>query len=238
MGSFSSAAPQVVPPSPSAQGADGSAGGMGRASSFSSNGPEVVPPSPTVGGTGNSRHGTGLGSLSGESSAVAPPAADAQGAGNSDAAGEAESAGAGTSNSSPQPSTGKQIPPPEELALRLVGLVLALPKSSYFSNYEVFIAERRGAKGKSEFIKLVYEFLPYQRALSQYAENNTKVFKLRVTRDATCDETLMQMTWPEADPHPQNSNDSPGLSSDDRNGKLPCYRTTADDYRKALSRRH
>lgn len=237
-GSFSSAGPQVVPPSPSAQGAGGSAGGMGRAGSFSSSGSEVVPPSPTVGGTGNSRHGTGLGSLSGESSAVAPPSADAQGAGNSAAAGEAESAGAGTPSSSPQSSAGKQPTPPEELALRLVGLVLALPKSSYFSNYEVFIAERRGAKGQSEFIKLVYEFLPYQRALSQYAQNNTKVFKLRVTRDATCDETLMQMTWPEADPHPQNSADSPGLSANDRNGMLPCYRTTADDYRKALSRRH
>jgi hypothetical protein len=127
---------------------------------------------------------------------------------------------------------------PEDLALRLVGLVLALPNSSYFSNYEVFIAERRVGKDNPEFIKLVYEYLPYQRALSQYAQNNSKIFKLRVTRDSSCDESLMQMTWPENDPHPESPSDSPGLSASDRNSMLPCYRTTADDYRKAISRRH
>src|SRR5438270_7941528 len=74
--------------------------------------------------------------------------------------------------------------------------------------------------------------------LSEYALNSTKVFKLRAKRDQSCDESLLQMTWPEGDPHPgsQYSADSPGLSASDRNNMLPCYRTTADDYRKAISR--
>jgi hypothetical protein len=126
----------------------------------------------------------------------------------------------------------------EELSVRLIGLALALPNSSYFANYEVFIAERRVKNAQSQFIKLVYESLPYQRRLSEYALNSAKVFKLRVRRDLSCDESLLQMTWPEKDPHPgsQYSSDSPGLTANDRNDMLPCYRTTADDYRKALSR--
>jgi len=126
----------------------------------------------------------------------------------------------------------------EELPIRLVGLVLALPSSSYFSNYEVFIAERRISKVASQLIKLVYVSLPYQRRLSEYGLNNSRVFKLRVRRDRSCDESLLEMTWPETDPRPgtQYSSDSPGLSISDRNAMLPCYCTTADDYRKAMSR--
>jgi hypothetical protein len=125
----------------------------------------------------------------------------------------------------------------EELSVRLIGLALSLPNSSYFANYEVFIAERRLKNAQSQFIKLVYESLPYQRRLSEYALNSAKVYKLRVRRDRSCDESLLQMTWPESDPHPdsQNSSDSPGLTANDRKSMLPCYRTTADDYRKALS---
>ena len=126
----------------------------------------------------------------------------------------------------------------EEVPLRLIGLALALPSSSYFSNYEVYIAERRLSKDQTQLIKLVYVSLPYQRRLSEYVQNNSRVYKLRVTRDPTCDETLLQMTWPEGDePHsdPQTSNNSQALSPNDRNGRLPCYRTTADDYRRALS---
>jgi hypothetical protein len=125
------------------------------------------------------------------------------------------------------------------MPLRLIGMAIALPTSSYFSNYEVFIAERRISKGLAQFIKLVYVSLPYQRRLSEYGVDNTKVVKLLVSRDRTCDESLLQMTWPENDPHPDahNSADSPALSREDRNSMLPCYRTTADDYRKAISKR-
>jgi hypothetical protein len=126
----------------------------------------------------------------------------------------------------------------EEMPLRVIGMAMALPTSSFFSNYEVYIAERRLRKDVTQLIKLVYVSLPYQRRLSEYGVDNSKIFKLLVSRDRSCDESLMQMTWPETDPHPdtQNAADNPALSSDDRKSMLPCYRTTADDYRKALSR--
>jgi hypothetical protein len=137
----------------------------------------------------------------------------------------------------PRPPILDNPPGPQDLPLRVIGLAMALPSSSYFSNYEVFIAERRVSKDETQLIKLVYVSLPYQRRLSEYGLNN-RVFKLRVTRDPTCDETLMQMTWPEGDqpkPGAPASPDAAELNSD-RDKKLPCYRTTADDYRKAVSR--
>jgi len=130
-------------------------------------------------------------------------------------------------------------PATEEMPLRLIGLAMALPNSTYFSNYEVYIAERRLRKNLTELVKLVYVYLPYQRRLSDYGVDNSKIYKLLVSRDRSCDESLMQMTWPEADPHPDmhNAADAPGLSTEDKKSTLPCYRTTADDYRKAISRR-
>ena len=130
-------------------------------------------------------------------------------------------------------------PPTEEMPLRLIGLAMALPNSSYFSNYEVYIAERRLRKNLTELVKLVYVYLPYQRRLSEYGVDQSKVFRILVSRDRTCDESLMQMTWPETDrpPDAQNVADAPGLSAADKKGMLPCYRTTADDYRRAMSRR-
>ena len=133
----------------------------------------------------------------------------------------------------------KSEPPTEEMPLRLIGLAMALPNSSYFSNYEVYIAERKLRKNLTELVKLVYVYLPYQRRLSEYGIDQSKVFKLLVSRDRTCDESLMQMTWPETDrpPDAQNATDAPGLSTADKKSMLPCYRTTADDYRKAMARR-
>jgi hypothetical protein len=123
--------------------------------------------------------------------------------------------------------------------LRVIGLVWAPPRSSYFSNFEVFIAEKGRNKEELQFIKLVYVFLPYQPRLSEYGFDNSKVRRLRVARDPTCDESLMQMTWPEGESGPPGSHrsgDAPASTSADRNNLLPCYRTTADDYRRAVSR--
>ena len=92
---------------------------------------------------------------------------------------------------------------------------MALPGSSYFSNYEVFIAERKVGKDQPLLIKLVYVSLPYQQRLSEYAAKGSTVNKLRITRDQSCDESLMQMTWPETDPRPDSQNSS-RLSSLDR----------------------
>jgi len=173
-----------------------------------------------------------------------PPASSAQGEG-SEAGGSAAAEGSetgkvsGNTSASSEAAPNPHEPPTLEIPLRLIGAVLALPGSSYFSNYEVFIAERELGKNKAQFIKLVYVSLPYQRRLSEYAANKSAVYKLRVTRDRTCDESLLQMTWPETDPRPdsQHAADSPALTSKDRSGMLPCYRTTADDYRRAISQK-
>ena len=179
-------------------------------------------------------------SLSNTGLQVVPPAPSVQDAGNSGTGGRAIAMSIPPVVTSPSRPVidNSRGPVKEEMAIRLIGLALALPSSSYFSNYEVFIAERRISKLASQLIKLVYVSLPYQRRLSEYGLSNSRVYKLRVSRDRTCDESLLQMTWPETDPHPgsQYSTDSPGLNPNDRNGMLPCYRTTADDYRKALSR--
>ena len=225
---------QAVPPPPSVQGA-GNVSGSGRTNPLSGGGAQVVPPSPSIPGAENSAGNGRLSSLSG----VGP-----QGEGPSTREG-----GNSASGASGATDTRETVPPPpvkedrlgpgtEELSVRLIGPALSLPTSSYFANYEVYIAERRIKKDQLQFIKLVYESLPYQRRLSEYALNSTRVFRLRAKRDQSCDESLLQMTWPEGDPHPgsQYSADSPGLSTSDRNSMLPCYRTTADDYRKAISR--
>jgi hypothetical protein len=140
----------------------------------------------------------------------------------------------------------------QDVPLRLIGLALALPRSSYFSNYEVFIAEIRQGKEAIQLVKLVYIYLPYQRRLSEYVQSNARVYKLRVRRDPTCDESLLQMSQPEPDPPGADSSSSdppavsppapaavpPELSSLDQTRVLACYRTTADDYRNALQRPH
>jgi hypothetical protein len=127
----------------------------------------------------------------------------------------------------------------KELNVNLVGLALTLPTSSYFSNHEVFIAEDRRSHSESRLIKLVYEYLPYQSRLSDYGPNYPAVDKLRVVRDPGCDETLVRVV---------SSSNVPGLpltgrlredlkSSERQRSTLECYRTTADDYRKARARR-
>ena len=88
----------------------------------------------------------------------------------------------------------------------MLGVIFAAPGSSFFSNFEVFVAKRRVAKGKDkdqiQLIKLVYEFLPYQRRLSEYNLNNmpARVIKLRVIPDPSCDESLGQMILSQTDP--------------------------------------
>jgi hypothetical protein len=180
----------------------------------------------TSGGIGGSGPGSSAGSPSGSPSGSNPDAVNI-GAGGRPFAADIPRA---------RPPILDNPPGPQDLPLRVIGLAMSLPSSSYFSNYEVFIAERRVSKDETQLIKLVYESLPYQRRLSEYGLNN-RVFKLRVTRDPSCDESLIQMTWPDAGqekPGAKPATDSPELKSG-HDDKLPCYRTTADAYRKALS---
>jgi len=59
----------------------------------------------------------------------------------------------------------------EAIEVRLIALAIAYPRTSFFANDEVFIAEQELAKEESRFIKLVYDFLPYQSPLSSYGLN-------------------------------------------------------------------
>ena len=217
---------QVVAPAPSLSGQE-QAAGFGREAFSGGSGDSVVPPPPSMQGEGTLDTGRG-GSMAGSGSQVVPPAPSVQ---NTYA-----SASLGRPTVRDLPSAVARAPKPlsddrrpiQELQLRLVALASATPGSSYFSNYEVFIAEKRISKDESQLIKLVYVSLPYQRRLSEYAVDNSHVYKLRVTRDQTCDESLLQMTWTDTD----------SRSPTDRNSMLPCYRTTADDYRRAVTRGH
>jgi len=125
---------------------------------------------------------------------------------------------------------GRIIP---DLPVRVLGIALTLPSSSFFSNYEVFLAERQNV---SQIIKLVFESRPTQRRLSEYGVKDSRIVKLRVKRDPTCDETAAQVTGVHL-PELLNASPDAALHSTDANTVLPCYRTTADDYQKMLSKK-
>ena len=257
----------IVPPPPSVDGRGNTVRG-GLANSLANGGSQIVPPPPSVDGRGNTVRG-GLGSsLANGSSQVVPPPPSLEGGGNSGVGGRggalaraggevglSPASAPGAGNSGPGGTGGaKDVPMPsvaevggnrgqpflEDVQLRLVGLAWAPPRSSYYSNFEVFIAEKGpNKKEESQLVKLVYEFLPYQPRLSEYGFDSAKVRKLRVTRDPTCDESLMQISWPEGENGSAGSHHSGDVlapTSTDRNNLLPCYRTTADDYRRAVSK--
>src|SRR6266849_6838998 len=244
---------QVVPPPPSVQGSGGSAGDK-RFGSLSGAGVEVVPPPPSVEGVGNSGAGGRLGSLygnrsgngSGDGSQIVPsPPPLVEGAGNSSASGPAkaldpmEPLPVEAASSTPAVSNENKSTF-EELPLGLLGVVFVAPGTSFFSNFEVFVAKRRVCKDELQLIKLVYEFLPYQRRLSEYDLSNSspRVIKLRVTPDPSCNESLGKMIQSDTDPirpATEYSKLPAALRSFDLNAVLPCYRTTAGDFQKAMS---
>jgi len=242
--------PNVVPPPPSVQRGSNSAGDK-RSDALAGAGSGVVPPPPTVASAGNAGAGGRLEPLpnngDGDGSQVAPPSSAVNRAGNPDGGGtgkilepmdpltaDASSAAQDTNNDSRATF--------EELPLGLLGVVFVPPGTSYFSNFEVFVAKRRIGK-ELQLIKLVYEFLPYQRRLSEYNLNNIpqRVIKLRVTPDPSCNESLGQMIQPSGEStHPATGYpDLPeALRSTDLTAMLPCYRTNASDFEKAMSRGH
>jgi hypothetical protein len=126
----------------------------------------------------------------------------------------------------------------QEIQVRLIALAVAYPRSSFFSNDEVFVAEQELGKEESRFIKLVYDFLPYQSPLSDSGLNYSLVHKVNALRDANCDESLWEMRSLMQQRHPTNSRwkyaaESPISDLDRRQARLRCYRTTSDDYEKA-----
>ncbi len=235
---------QVVPPPPSVQGA----GSSGLSSSLPASRSDVVPPAPSIASASKSGAGGRLSPLSESDSQVAPPPASANSRGNSGTSGPAKL----LEPMDPLPVDAASSPPDganenkatfEELPLGLLGVVFIPPGTSYFSNFEVFVAKRRMGKEQLQLIKLVYEFLPYQKRLSEYNLNNlpARVIKLKVTPDPSCDESLGHMIQPYTDSARSATAypDIPeALRSSDLNATLPCYRTTASDFEKAMSRGH
>ena len=128
----------------------------------------------------------------------------------------------------------------QEIEVRLIALAEAYSRSSVFANDEVFVAEQELSKDESRFIKLVYDFLPYEPPLSDSGLNYSLVHRVQAVRDTTCDESLWQMrslmekrrraeqpnsSWKYAE-------ESPIEDLDRRQARLRCYRTTSDDYEK------
>jgi len=232
---------QVVPPPPSMQGSGGPAEAT-RWGSLSGAGSEVVPPPPSVENAGNSGAGGRLGPLSGGGSQIAPTFPSAEGAGYSGAGRPLEPMDPLTSDDSASAEAGanESKSTVDVLPLGLIGVVFAAPGTSFFSNFEVFVAKRRVANDQMQLIKLVYEFLPYQRRLSEYDLGNLppRVIKLRVKPDPSCDESLGQMIQSHSDPG-TSVTDYPklpeALRSQNLNALLHCYRITADDFQKAMS---
>ncbi len=230
----------VVPPPPSVGDAATRAGG--RTDSFGS-GMAAVPPPPSVGGVGR-LSGPGRGGLPGGSGLSAvPPPPSIQSTGGASGRGDrtllADSSppvvppppstdGVGGSNTDEAANT-----VPAELPMRIVGLAFALPGTSFSASYEVFIAEKELSGHRVQLIKLVYWFLPYQRRFSEYHPDASKIYKLRVTRDRACDESLVHMT---VSPTGQVSSGL-SLTPEGRNTVLPCYRTSADSHPKETSRK-
>jgi hypothetical protein len=124
----------------------------------------------------------------------------------------------------------------EPIEVRLIALAEAYPRSSFFANDEVFIAEQELGKDESRFIKLVYDFLPYQAPLSSYGLNYSLVHKIHAVRDTSCDESLWEMRWQRQvkAANWRYAAESPVADLDRRQARLRCFRTTSDDYEGAL----
>ncbi len=240
-GPLAGAGTQVVPPPPGLQGTGN--GNRGHGGALLAGGGNVVGPPPSMGdGTGgNGSNGNGAG---GNGSGKSGHAGDLPG-GNLGAGAPPSGTGSVSTgpleqmeplpSAAPAQQSPTSNPSGEDVPLRLVGVAVASSKTSFFSNYEVFIAERRLAPGQTELIKLVFVFLPYQKRLSEYDLNTTKIYKLRATRDPRCDETLMQMTWPEGQQPDEDAANRLAGNASNKNSKLPCYNTTADDFQKAIA---
>ncbi len=234
-GSLGNEMMSVVAPPPSVQGVGSTRGQNGGATPGGVS--SVIPP-PQVAAGGNSR-ASAQGSTA---MAVVPAPPSTTGAGNSASVNPARAAMPGDVPSSSRPaipditaeertSRGSQ-----QVSVTPISPEVALASSSYFASSEIFIAEERTGPQRSRYIKLVYEYLPYQKRLSEYGPNYPEVDKLRVTRDAACDEDLFEEAF--SGKTGEQSGRSTLVSQYlAQQQTLVCFRTTADDYRRALEHR-
>lgn len=126
----------------------------------------------------------------------------------------------------------------EPIEVRLIALAVAYPKSSFFANDEVFVAEQELARDETRFIKLVYDFLPYQSPLSSYGLDYSLVYHFHAVRDSSCDENLWEMRSLQRkqrhDSGPwKYAHGTPIADLDFRQARLRCYRATSDDVESA-----
>ena len=134
-----------------------------------------------------------------------------------------------------------QWPKKEVMHLRIVALTWNHPRSSFFPNEEIFIAEKQLEKDESRLVKLVFGFLPYQPRLSDSGLDYSTLHEIRAARDPDCDETLHQMLaghagdWRQTSSSLKYSKDAPALNLDRHRNPLPCYVTDADDYGHELT---
>lgn len=128
----------------------------------------------------------------------------------------------------------------EPMKVRLVALAWNHQRSSFFASEEIFIAEKQLDQDESRLVKLVYGFLPYQPRLSESGFDYSTVYELRATRDPTCDEMLSQITsgkqgdWRQPASDLRYSADAPALNLRRSKSTLPCYRTSPEDYNRAV----
>src|SRR5581483_6478496 len=122
------------------------------------------------------------------------------------------------------------------MRVRLVAVALALPRSSFFSSQEVFVAEAEIGHDEWNLIKLVFTFLPYQPRLSETGFDYSVVHEVSAWRDPDCDETVAHLTARGQPGRHQPliySRNVPREDLDGRHIPLPCYQTSADEYTKS-----
>jgi hypothetical protein len=120
--------------------------------------------------------------------------------------------------------------------LRLVAVSPGLPRTSWGSTYEVFVAETEIGHEEWSLIKLVFTFLPYQPRLSESGFDYSVVHEVSAWRDPDCDETVAHLTersLPNRHEPLIYSRNVPREDLDRRHIPLPCYHTNADDYIKS-----
>src|SRR5579864_7448862 len=119
------------------------------------------------------------------------------------------------------------------MRVRLVAVALAEPRSSFFSNHEVLVAEKEIGEEEFSLIKLVFTYLPYQPPLSESGFDYSVVHEVLAWRNPDCDETVAELTersLPDRHEPMIYSRNAPREDLDRRRIPLPCYETKADDY--------
>lgn len=119
------------------------------------------------------------------------------------------------------------------MRIRLVALSSSLPRSTYSSSEEVFVAETEIGDDEWSLIKLVFTFLPYQPRLSESGFDYSVVHEVSALRDSECDQTVDQLTarsLPTRHEPLIYSRNAPREDLDRRHIPLPCYQTNADVY--------